>query len=93
MILRQVEAWKEKLDKEFFVGTILMDLPKAFDCITHDLLIAKLNAYGFGRKCLVFFYCYLKLRKQYVNVNDIQSTFQTLLSGGSSRIDPWTSAI
>ena len=93
MILRQVEAWKEKLDKEFFVGTIFMDLSKAFDCMPHDLLIEKLNAYGFGRKCFVFFYCYLKLRKQCVNVNNIQSTFQTLLSGGSSRIDPWIIAI
>ena len=93
MILRQVEAWKEKVDKEFFVGTIFMDLSKAFDCMPHDLLIEKLNAYGFGRKCFVFFYCYLKLRKQCVNVNNIQSTFQTLLSGGSSRIDPWTIAI
>ena len=93
MILRQVEAWKEKLDKEFFVGTIFMDLSEAFDCMPHDLLIEKLNAYGFGRKCFVFFYCYLKLRKQCVNVNNIQSTFQTLLSGGSSRIDPWIIAI
>ena len=54
---------------------------KAFDCIPYDLLIAKLNAHGFGRKSLVFLYSYLKLRKQCVNVNNIQSTFQTLLSG------------
>ena len=58
-----------------------MDVSKAFDCIPHDLLIAKLNAYGFDRKSLVFFYSYLKRRKQCVNVNNIQSTFQALLSG------------
>ena len=65
----------------FFPGAVLMDLSKAFDCIPHDLLIAKLNAYAFDRKSLVFFYSYLKRRKQCVNLNNIQSTFQTLLSG------------
>ena len=81
MILRLTEEWKEKLDKGPFAGVVLMDLSKAFDCIHHDLLLAKLNAYGFDRKSLVFFYSYLKRRKQCVNVNNIQSTFQTLLSG------------
>ena len=61
--------------------SVLMDLSKAFDCIPNNLLIAKLNAYGFDRKSLVFFYSYLKRRKQCVNVNNMQSTFQTLLSG------------
>ena len=81
MILRLIEEWKEKLDKGFFAGAVLMDLSKAFDCIPHDLLIAKLNAYGFDRKPVVFFYSYLKRRKQCVNANNMQSTFQTLLSG------------
>ena len=71
---------KEKLDKGFFAGTVFMDLSKAFDCISHDLLIAKLNAYDFDRKSLVFFYSYLKQRKQCVNLNNIQSIFKTLLS-------------
>ena len=61
--MRLIEEWKEKLDKEFFAGAVLTDLAKAFDCIPHDLLIAKLNAYGFDRKSLVFFYSYLKRRK------------------------------
>ena len=56
-----------------------MDSSKAFDCILDDLLIAKLNAYGFDRKSLVFFYSYLKGRKQCDNLNNIQSTFKTLL--------------
>ena len=60
-----------------------MDLSRAFDCILHDLLIAKLNAYGFNRKSLVFFYSYLKRRKQCVNLNNIQSSFKTILSGVS----------
>ena len=81
MILRLIEEWKEKLDKGFFAGAVLMDLSKAFDCIPHDLLITKLNAYGFDRKPVVFFYSYLKRRKQCVNANNMQSTFQTLLSG------------
>ena len=59
MILTLIEEWKEKLDKGFFAGAGLMGLSKAFDCIPHDLLIAKLNAYCFDRKSLVFFYSYL----------------------------------
>ena len=62
-------------------GQFSMDLSKAFDCIPHDLLIAKLIAHGFDRKYLVFFYFYLKRRKQFINVNNMQSTFQTLLFG------------
>ena len=58
-----------------------MDLSKVFDCIPQDLLIAKWNAYRFDTKSLVFFYSYLKWRKQCVNLNNVQSTFKTLLSG------------
>ena len=58
-----------------------MDLSKAFDCIPHDLLVAKLYTYGFGEKTLAFFYSYLKRRKQSVKINDISSTFETILTG------------
>ena len=56
-----------------------MDLSKAFDCIPHDLLIAKMNAYG--ENSLIFFYSYLKRRKQSVKINSTHSIFQILLSG------------
>ena len=85
MILRLIEEWKEKLDKGFSAGPVLMDLSKTFDCIPHDLLIAKLNAHGFDRKSLVFFYSYLKQRNQCVNLGNIQCTFKTLLSGVPQR--------
>ena len=58
-----------------------MDLSKAFDCIPHVLLVAKLHAYGFDENALVLIYSYLKRRKQSVRINNTYSSFQTLLSG------------
>ena len=58
-----------------------MDLPKAFDSIPHDLLIAKMHAYGLSKNSLVFFYPCLKRRKQNVRTNNSHSIFQILLSG------------
>ena len=58
-----------------------MDLSKAFDCVPHDLLIAKLEAYGFDLNALKFFYSYLKRRKQCVKINNWISSFQELISG------------
>ena len=47
VLLRPIENWK----KSSIVGTVLMDLSKTFDCIPHDLLAAKLHAYGLFRGC------------------------------------------
>ena len=60
---------------------MLMDLSKASDSIPHDLFIAKMHAYGFSKNSLVFFYSYLKRRKQNVRINNTRSNFQILLSG------------
>ena len=75
VLTRLIENWKQPLDENFVVGTVLIDLSKAFDCITHDLLRAKLYAYGFREKSAVFLYSYLKRRKQNVKTDDVLSTF------------------
>ena len=81
VLIRLLEDWKTKLDNNYIVGAVLMDLSKAFDCIPHDLLIAKLNAYGVDENALVLIYSYLKRREQSVRINNTYSSFQTILSG------------
>ena len=61
-----VEEWMENLDNDFIVGAVLTDLSKAFDCIPHDLLIAKLSACGPNSDSFCYIYSYLKDRKQCV---------------------------
>ena len=72
---------ENKLDKNYVVGAILMDLSKAFDCIPHDLVIAKLHAYGFDLKSLEYILSYLTNREQSTRINEIYSLFEIILSG------------
>ena len=81
VLIRLIENWKESLHKGFVTGALLMDLSKAFDCISHDLLFTKLHAYGISLNAGTFIYSYLKHRKQNVKINDVFSCFPTLLSG------------
>ena len=81
VLIRLIENWKKARDEKLLAGTVLMDLSKAFECIPHDLIIAKLHAYAFSQKTVTFIYSYLKRRKQKAKVNKFLSDFLTLLSG------------
>ena len=49
-LLVMVEKWRKTLDMGGETGAVLTDISKAFDCIDRNLLIAKLNAYGFEKQ-------------------------------------------
>ena len=58
-----------------------MDLSKAYDCINYDILLAKLEAYGFSHKSLAFLYSYLKDRKQRTKIGSCFSKWLELVLG------------
>ena len=60
---------------------VFMDLSKAYDCIPHDLLLAKLEAYGFSLKNLNLMNSYLTNGLQWVKVNGTYSSWQQVKSG------------
>ena len=60
---------------------ILIDLQKAFDTINHDLLLAKLEAYGFSKISIEFMHSYLKNRKQRVLINNSFSESKKITIG------------
>ena len=53
-LLAMIEKWHKTLDKVGETGAVLADLSKAFECIDHNLLIAKLDAYGFEKQPIDF---------------------------------------
>ena len=67
-LLSLIENLKMSLDKHSFGGAVLMDLSKAFDTINHELLIAKLEAYGFNKNALKFIQSYLSNRWQHTKL-------------------------
>ena len=67
--------WSKYLDIGGHKGALLTDLSKAFDCIDHELLIARRHAYGFDTDALQFIYFYLKGRKQRKKINSSYSSF------------------
>ena len=77
-LLALTEKWRASMDKGGFAGTVLMDLSKAFDTLDHELLIAKLHAYGFDKHSLRLFYSYLSDRWQRTKVNNFFSTWAEL---------------
>ena len=80
-LLFMIEKWRQSIDNKHSAGVLLTDLSKAFDCLAHDLLIAKRNAYGFNYKSLLLIHSYLTNRSQRVTVNSNYSSWSEILNG------------
>ena len=76
-----MKNWQKCLDKSGVVGTALMDLSKVYDCLRHDLLLAKLSAYGFDSSAITLIAKYLSNRYQRVKIGSTFNFYLEILRG------------
>ena len=80
-LLLLIDKWKKANDNNKVFGALLTDLSKVFDCICHDLLVAKLNAYGLSLSALKLIQNYLQNRKQRTKVGSSYGIWEDITSG------------
>ena len=80
-LLNLINKWHSYLDNSGVVGTILMDLSKAFDCLAHELTLAKLHAYRVDIKSLKLLQDYLSNGTQRVKLDSTFSSWLKILLG------------
>ena len=80
-LLVMIEKLRKIRDDKRVFAAVFTDLLKAFDCISHELLIAKLNAYRFDVKSLKFILAYFTNRKQKTKIGSSFSDFLNIFFG------------
>ena len=73
VLLKLVESWRHDLDNKNSVGSVMMDLSRAFDSMPRGLLLAKLRAYGVDINACKLLYSYLSNRRQRVKLCNTRS--------------------
>ena len=80
-LFRLIQSWQKELDELGFVGTIMMDLSKTYDCLPHDLMVAKLEAYGLAKESLQLISDYLSYRKQRTKIDSACCDWANVIRG------------
>ena len=80
-LITMIEKWRRSVDGNGLADALLTDLSKTFGCVDHELLIAKLYAYDFGKNSLHFINSYMKRRKQRTKTNFSYSVFAKIYFG------------
>ena len=80
-LIKLLEQWKKSIDQGLIFGVLLTDLSKAFDCLSHELLVAKLSAYGLEDSAVRFISDYLTNRKQRTKIGNNYSSWRDVLFG------------
>ena len=74
-----IEKWKPSVDNGGAFGALMTDSSKVFDCLSHELSIAKLDTFRFDKMSLKLVHNYLSNRKQRVKINDSYSSWREIL--------------
>ena len=82
LLAQLTETWRKVVDANLVVGVAFVDFRKAFDCVSHSILIHKLhNHFGIHDPLLSWITNYLKDRSQFVNTNGNQSDIARVTCG------------
>ena len=76
-----IDSWLNAIDSGQMIGVVLVHFKKAFDLVDHNILLTKLQCYGIKDETIAWFNSYLTDRRQQVKVNDIKSSFRSVLCG------------
>ena len=77
-----LDSWKGAVDKNKAFGALMTDLSKAFDCLSHDLLIATLYAYRFDLSSLKILQDYLLNCRQRTKFDSKFTSWIKIISNG-----------
>ena len=74
-----IEKWKKSVGNGDVFGSLLTDLSKAFDCLSHDFLIDKPDAYVFDKSSLKWIHSYVSNITQRIKINDRYNSWREIL--------------
>jgi hypothetical protein len=80
-LIRIVDTWVNAIDCNELVGTVFIDLKKAFDLVDHQILLHKLKLYHFSNNAINLFASYLSNRMQLVKHGEWRSDFLPVTTG------------
>ena len=80
-LLKNNDDWHSGMDLGKYVGTVFVDLKKAFHTVDHNILLQKLNYHGVQELALKWFEFYLSNRKQFTRIDGVDSSIQKINIG------------
>lgn len=80
-LTQMVDDWYKDMEERKIIGVVMLDFTAAFDIIDHDLLLKKLEYYGFSRTELLWMESYLSDRRQLVYFNGSFSKVRVVEQG------------
>ena len=80
-LLKIIDDWNKSIDSGYLIGSVFLDLRKAFDLVNHSILIDKLSAYGLSDLSVAWFRSYLSNRKQVTCVDGVISPPMSVTCG------------
>lgn len=80
-LVNLVDSWANEISNKNIVGTLYLDLSKAFDYVNHSILLKKLKQYNFSNESILWFSSYLTNRCQLVQINNTRSSLRNIKTG------------